>query len=71
MRLSDIMSAAGLEVYAEIALGLFVLAFALVALMLVAGRNQSVWERARWLPLSEAPVRGSGQKNDPSQQEAA
>jgi hypothetical protein len=53
MRLSDIMSAAGLAFYAEVALGLFLLAFALVALSVVLRRNQSTWEDARWLPLSE------------------
>lgn len=53
MRLSDIMSAAGLALYAEIALGLFLLAFALIAVGVVSRRNQDNWERARWLPLSE------------------
>ena len=53
MRLSDIMSAAGLSFYAEVALALFMFAFALVALSVVARRNRSTWEQARWLPLSE------------------
>lgn len=53
MRLSDIMSGAGLAFYAEVALALFLLAFALIALGVVSGRNQDNWERARWLPLSE------------------
>jgi len=53
MRLSDIMSAAGLAFYAEVALGLFLFAFALVALSVVSRRNRSTWEQARWLPLSE------------------
>lgn len=53
MRLSDIMSAAGLAFYAEVALCLFMLAFALIALGVVARRNRSTWEQARWLPLSD------------------
>lgn len=53
MRLSDIMSAAGLAFYAEVALCLFMLAFVLIALGIVARRNRSTWERARWLPLSD------------------
>ena len=53
MKLSDIMSAAGLAFYAEVALGLFMFAFALVALSVVARSNESTWERARWLPLSD------------------
>ncbi|HEU5074064.1 MAG TPA: hypothetical protein VFU02_07820, partial [Polyangiaceae bacterium] len=53
MRLSDIMSAAGLAFYAEVALGLFMFAFALIGLSVVARRNRSTWEHARWMPLSE------------------
>lgn len=57
MRLSDIMSAAGLAFYAEVALGLFILAYALVAISVVLRRNRSRWEQARWLPLSEDQAR--------------
>ena len=57
MKLSDIMSAAGLALYAEVALALFVLAFALIAVGVVSRRNQDNWERARWLPLSEEQER--------------
>lgn len=57
MRLSDIMSAAGLALYAEVALALFVLAYALIALGVVSRRNRDTWERARWLPLSEEQER--------------
>lgn len=53
MKLSDIMSAAGLAFYAEVALGLFMFAFALVALSVVSRRNRDTWEQARWLPLAE------------------
>jgi hypothetical protein len=53
MKLSDIMSAAGLAFYAEVALGLFMLAFALVALGVVSRRNRNAWEEARWMPLAD------------------
>lgn len=53
MKLSDIMGAAGLAFYAEVALGLFMFAFALVGLSVVSRRNQNTWEHARWLPLAE------------------
>ena len=58
MKLSDIMSAAGLGFFAEVALALFVLSFALVALTVVWRANQATWERARWLPLDEGPNKG-------------
>jgi len=57
MRLSDIMSAAGLAFYAEVALGLFMFAFALIALGILSRSNRSTWEQARWLPLSEDQAR--------------
>ena len=53
MRLSDIMGAAGLATYAEIALALFMLVFVLVAINIMLQKNQRVWEQARFLPLAE------------------
>lgn len=53
MKLSDIMGAAGLAVYAEIALALFVLAFVLVAINIMWKKNQRLWEQARFMPLDE------------------
>ena len=57
MRLSDIMSAAGLAFYAEVALALFLLAFAAVVASIVSRKYQPTWERARFLPLEEAEGR--------------
>jgi hypothetical protein len=51
MRLSDIMSAMQLGTYAEIALVLFMLAFAAIGANVFWRRNAAVWERARHLPL--------------------
>ncbi len=56
MRLSDVMSAAGLAFYAEVALALFMLAFVLIAVTVIARANQETFERARWLPLSNDPL---------------
>ena len=56
MKLSDIMGAAGLAFYAEVALALFVLAFLLITVSVVARGNQRTFERARWMPLSNDPL---------------
>ena len=55
MRLSDIMSAAGLAFYAEVALALFLLAFVAVVVTVVSRKQQQVWERARFMPLDDRP----------------
>jgi hypothetical protein len=49
MKLSDIMSAAGLATWAELALVLFFAAFVLVCIRVYRGDDS--WRRARWLPL--------------------
>ncbi len=68
MRLTDIMSGAGLAFYAEVALALFLLAFAMVAATVVARRNQKTWENARWMPLSDdvtpPPTHPTDDQND-------
>jgi len=53
MRLSDIMSAAGLSIYAEVALALFLASFLAVAWSVLAKRNQATWDAARLIPLSD------------------
>ena len=51
MKLSDIMSAAGLSTYAEIALVIFLLAFIAVVMSLFAPGRQRTYERMRNLPI--------------------
>ena len=53
MRLVDVMSGARLEVFAEIGLVIFAVAFATVLVTTLLGRNQAPFERARRLPLDE------------------
>lgn len=53
MRLSDIMSNARLEIFAEIGLLMFALIFAGVLIYTFSRRNKANFERARHLPLSE------------------
>lgn len=53
MKLADVMSGAGLSVYAEIALLLFLLAFVVVGLRLVFSSG-SAMERMARLPLEDA-----------------
>ena len=58
MRLSDIMSAAGLSSWAEIGLVISFLTFTGVALWVLLRRSAS-WDRARYLPLDDdAPEPG-------------
>lgn len=53
MKLSDVMSAAGLASYAEVALVLFMLAFVAVALRLFLRRNSEDWAALEHMPLGE------------------
>ena len=55
MRLSEIMSAAGLQVFAEIGLVLFAILFAGVLVYTFTKRNRATFERARLAPLHDAP----------------
>ena len=57
MKLSDIMGAAGLSIYAEIALALFLGSFVAVAWSVRSKRNQPTWEAARFIPLSDEEPR--------------
>ena len=53
MKLSDVMSAMHLQVYAEVALLIFLAVFLLVLLQVFFGKNESAWQRARLLPLED------------------
>jgi hypothetical protein len=56
MRLSDIMSAMQLGTYAEVALVLFMAAFAAIAVNVFRRANANTWEQARHLPLDGEPA---------------
>jgi cbb3-type cytochrome oxidase subunit 3 len=60
MRLGEIMGAAGLQVFAEIGLVMFLILFAGVLVYTFTKRNRSTFERARTAPLDEAPRAASG-----------
>ena len=53
MRLTDVMSGARLEVFAEIGLVIFAVAFVTVLVTTLLRRNQAAFERARHLPLDD------------------
>lgn len=66
MTLSDVMGAAGLTLWAEIALVLFFAAFLALVIFLVATRKSNRWDRVRRLPLEDddAPAEGDTQGSD-------
>ena len=53
MRLSDVMSAFALQVFPEVGLALFGVAYVVIAVTMFLRRNQTYFERARFLPLEE------------------
>jgi cbb3-type cytochrome oxidase subunit 3 len=53
MSLTEIMSAAGLSRYAEVALVLFIIAFVLVVARIMLPGQRRTWERAARLPLDD------------------
>ncbi len=55
MKLSDIMSHAGLAVYAEIALVIFLIVWVVVALRTFAPSRRAAQEDARMLPFDDEP----------------
>lgn len=55
MRLSDIMGRAGLSVYAEIALVLFLIVFVAVVIRIFTARRADMDRRAR-MPLEDEPT---------------
>jgi hypothetical protein len=69
MRLSDIMSAMQLGTYAEVALVLFMAAFAAIGVNVFLRRNAGTWERARHLPLEPgtSPAPADPTRDMPSQ----
>lgn len=58
MKLSDVVSAAGLAGYAEVALVLFLFAFAGVVFQVASRKRASEWKRVAALPLA-------GSEDDP------
>jgi cbb3-type cytochrome oxidase subunit 3 len=53
MSLTDIMSAANLDGYAQVALILFILAFVLIAWRVLSRRNDDTYEKAKRMPLDD------------------
>ena len=53
MRLSDIMGAANLSVYAEIAMILFIVAFIAIVVMTFAPGRQKTYDAASRMPLDD------------------
>ena len=53
MRMSDIVSHAGLAFYPQVALVLFLLAFAIVVVRTFLPGAQPLWERAGRMPLDD------------------
>jgi len=64
MRLSDVVSGAGLAFYAQVALVLFLIAFLVIALRLWLGRDRAEHERMSRMPLAddERPTPQTGAK---------
>ncbi len=61
MRLTEIMSAAGLQVFAEIGLVMFLAIFAGVVVYTFNKKNRAIFDRARTAPLDE-PTRADGKR---------
>ena len=55
MRLGEIMSAAGLQVFAEIGLVMFLAIFAGVVVYTFTRRNRATFDRAANAPLDDTP----------------
>ena len=55
MSLTDIMSGAGLSIYAEVALIGFILAFCIILWRVFSPSMQETWKRAARLPLEDDP----------------
>lgn len=60
MRLGEIMSAAGLQVFAEIGLVMFLAIFAGVVVYTFTKKNRAIFDRASTAPLDE-PQRADGE----------
>jgi hypothetical protein len=66
MKLSDVMGAAGLSAYAEVALVLFFAAFALVVFQVVSRSRARDWDEASRLPLCDSEARSESPASAPS-----
>ena len=64
MRLSELMSAASLQLFAEIGLVLFLAIFCGVLVYTFTSRNRATFNRARTAPLDDAPVTGGESSTD-------
>lgn len=53
MRLSDIMSAANLSAYAEVAMILFIVAFVVIVIAIFAPGRQRMYDAASRMPLDD------------------
>lgn len=56
MKLSDVMSAADLAIYAEVGLVLFMLVFVAVAVRVLLPSKDRDYERAGQIPFSDEPT---------------
>jgi cbb3-type cytochrome oxidase subunit 3 len=65
VRLSDIMGAMHLSSYAEIALVLFLAAFAAISLHVFRNQHAADWELARHLPLELTDGEESSKRHTP------
>jgi cbb3-type cytochrome oxidase subunit 3 len=53
MSLTSIMSGANLDVYAQVALVAFILAFALIVWRVYSPRNKAMHDKAKMMPLDD------------------
>ncbi len=58
MNLSEVVGATGLAIYPEIALVLFLVAFAAVLVQVASRKRGNEWEGARTLPLTDSDDEG-------------
>jgi cbb3-type cytochrome oxidase subunit 3 len=66
MRLSDVVSGAGLAGYAEIALIIFLLAFIAIVLWVFSPRRRRSLEAKKHLPFEDDPPRPGRREGDQS-----
>jgi cbb3-type cytochrome oxidase subunit 3 len=64
MRLTDIMSNAGLGAYAQIAMILFMLAFGAIVIRLFLPSRKATFDRASRLPLDDGRAGGSATQKE-------
>jgi len=63
MSLSEIMAQAGLEKFAEVGLVLFLVLFAGILIYTFRRRNKARFDRARRMPLDDAPTKENGARH--------